>query len=112
MHCITNWFVVARWRACFPSARAANCSGTYIVDADFAHLVGIHTLSIRFCYQITDAAFAYLRGIHTLDMSYCHQSTITDAAFVHLAGIHTLDMHYCNPSAIAAAHALGLPVIP
>ena len=36
----------------------------------FAHLVGIHRLSIWGCNQaiITDAAFEYLKGIHSLVM--------------------------------------------
>ncbi len=61
-----------------------------MTDAGFAHLVGIHTLNMGGCDQvtITDAAFTHLAGIHTLNMSGCRQVTITDAAFAHLVGIH------------------------
>ena len=117
-----------KWRACFPNARAANiCGQRHLVDADFVHLKGIHTLymwdcnqagitdkafenlkgidtlDMSFCTQagVTDAAFANLNGIHTLVMDGCHQ--ITDAAFAHLKGIHTLDMSYCNRGGITDA---------
>ena len=84
---------VGRWRTCFPRARKANISCVYsIVDADFVHFEGIHTLNMFYCSQagITDAAFVHLKGIHTLNMSSCIQAGITDAAFAHLEGIHTL----------------------
>ena len=71
------------WRACFPRARAAFVSGRRdLVDADFVHLAGLHTLDMSYCHQgtITDAAFAHLRGIHTLNMGYCSQRAITNAA--------------------------------
>ena len=133
------------WRACFPRATTANisvewsyprrhnaivdvdfvhfeglhtlnmgkCSQPGITDAAFAHLTGIHTLDMRLCSQagITDAAFAHLKGIHTLNMSWCVQAGITDAAFAHLTGIHTLYMSYCSQAGItdaAFAHLTGI----
>ena len=107
------------WRACFPAACAANISVEYgapknaFVDADFAHLAGIHTLNMSWCSQagITDAAFAHLAGIHTLNMSHCKQEGITDAAFSHHAGIHTLDMWGCYQTSItdaAFSHLAGI----
>ena len=101
---------VRGWRASFPRATKANISVVYsvpqrhnaIVDADFVHFEGIHTLDMSFCAQvgITDAAFVRLKGIHTLDMIWCNQAGITDAAFVHLKGIHTLYMRACNQAGI------------
>jgi hypothetical protein len=105
---------LTKWRAAFPAARAVNVSGRRdLVDADFVHLAGIHTLDMSGCDQaaITDGAFAHLRGIHTLDMSGCCQATITDGAFVYLRGIHTLDMGYCSQATItdcAFAHLRGI----
>ena len=54
------------WRTCFPRAIAANIlDRPDLVDADFVHLRGIHTLNMSRCRQpgITDAAFVSLRGI-------------------------------------------------
>ena len=110
----TRIWNVGRWRTCFPHARKANISRVYsIVDADFAHFEGIHTLDMSHCSQagITDGAFVHLTGIHTLDMSWCVQAGITDAAFVHLKGIHTLDMACCRQAGITDAafvHLKGL----
>ena len=72
----------------------------------FAHLVGIHRLSIWGCNQaiITDAAFEYLKGIKMLNMSSCAQ--LTDAAFEHLKGIHTLFVWHCNAITDAACAAV------
>ena len=105
---------LAAWRAGFSRARQANIRGRKdLVDADFVHLAGIHTLDMRGCKQasITDAAFVHLAGIHKLDMSECRQDTITDAAFVHLAGIHVLDMSFCSQATITDAafvHLAGI----
>ena len=105
---------LSKWRACFPRARAANvCSRRDLVDADFVHLAGLHTLDMSNCRQdtITDAAFAHLRDIHTLDMWGCSQSTINDAAFAHLRGIHTLHMRWCEQRTItdaAFSHLRGI----
>ena len=92
---------VGGWRRSFPRATKANISVEYsnpvvhnaIVDADFVHFEGIHTLDMSLCSRagITDAAFVHLKGINSLVMSYCYQVGITDAAFVHLKGIHTLE---------------------
>ena len=78
----------------------------------FAHLVGIHRLSIWGCNQaiITDAAFEYLKGIHSLVMESCTQDTITGAGLEHLKGISRLGMDGCTDEAIAVAESLGLPV--
>jgi len=78
----------------------------------FAHLVGIHRLSIWGCNQaiITDAAFEYLKGIHSLVMESCTQDTTTGAGLEHLKGISRLGMNSCSDEAIAAAESLGLPV--
>ena len=54
-----------------------------ITDAGFAHLVGIHTLSMQSLHTVSDAAFVHLKGIHTLYMTDCRQSTIT-GQFMHL----------------------------
>ena len=107
------------WRVCFPAARAANISvedgapKNAFVDADFAHLAGIHTLKMWYCNQagITDAAFAHLAGIHTLYMGGCRQIGITDAAFAPLAGIDTLSMWSCTQRGItdaAFSHLAGI----
>ncbi len=123
---------LAAWRACFPSAVAANVGGRRdlrdadfvhlagikvlvmwgcdgITDAGLAHLTGIHTLDMGYCYGITDAGLAHLTGIHTLSMSRCHR--ITDAGLAHLTGIRQLTMWGCAPAAVAAARARGLPVV-
>ena len=95
-----------KWRKIFPYARAVNVSNrSDLVDADFVHIRGIHTLDMSSCEQetITDAAFVNLHGIHTLDMSRCSQGTITDKAFVNLHGIHTLDMSRCSQGTITDA---------
>ena len=89
---------LASWRACFPKARAANVySRRDLVDGDFVHLKGIHTLNMAWCSQvsITDAAFVHLKGIHTLNMGWCRHCNvgIKDAILVHLEGIHTLKWH-------------------
>ena len=103
---------VGSWRKCFPRAAKANvsysifrCVSLKLVDADFMHFEGIHTLDMSWCDQagITDAAFVHLKGIHTLDMSRCNQVSITDAAFVHLKGIQTLDMSWCRQAGITDA---------
>ena len=109
------WRNVGGWRRSFPRAMKANISvvnpyplparHNTIVDADFVHFEGIHTLNMSFCSQagITDAAFVHLKGIHTLDMACCRQAGITDAAFVHLKGIHTLDIRACDQPGITPA---------
>jgi hypothetical protein len=114
------WGNVGGWRKSFPRATKANISVDYmqvrhnaIVDADFVHFEGIHSLNMSRCSQvgITDAAFAHLKGIHTLDLSWCSQAGITDAAFAHLKGIHTLDMSICLQAGItdaAFAHLTGI----
>ncbi len=101
---------VGGWRASFPRATKANISVAHgrfnaIVDADFVHFAGIHTIDMLGCRQagITSAAFVHLRGIQTLDMRHCSQASITDAAFVHLKGIHTLDMSGCSQVGITDA---------
>ena len=75
---------VGGWRASFPRATKANISIEYgyenqtpIVDADFVHFEGIHTLNMSHCNQegITDAAFVHLKGIHTLAINGCRQVT-------------------------------------
>ncbi len=72
---------VAAWRACFPRARWANVHGLLrripVMDADFAHFVGLRRLYMRWCKSITDAAFVHLKGIHTLDMQgYSHSGYV------------------------------------
>ena len=76
---------------------------------------------MNFCGGVTDAAFAHLRGIHTLSMSFCNQASITDAAFAYLRGIHTLHMWDCNQATItlvthgytkSVAQALSLSLLP
>ena len=69
---------VGGWRASFPRATKANISVKYSYPQ-------VHN-------AIVDADFVHFEGIHTLDMSYCRQAGITSAAFVHLKGIHKLDM--------------------
>jgi hypothetical protein len=102
---------VAGWRTCIPRARWANVGGydehinnkgrrTQVMDADFAHFVGLRRLNMMWCSSITDAGLVHLKGIHTLDMYACWQSTITDLAFSHLQGIHTLDMSHCDQRTI------------
>jgi hypothetical protein len=108
------WGDLAKWRACFPRARAANVNQRNdLRDADFVHLAGLHTLNMPLCWQdsVTDASFSHMRGIHTLNMSGCEQGAITDAAFAHLRGIHTLDMSFCRQQTIteaAFAHLRGI----
>jgi hypothetical protein len=86
-----------------------------ITDKAFAHLEGIHTLSMELGFRhnidtapskITDKAFIHLKGIHTLNMIFCKK--ITDAAFVHLKGIHTLNMSHCNVTDAALVHLNGI----
>jgi hypothetical protein len=102
------------WRQQNPYARVANIEGRQdLIDADFVHLKGIHTLSMRGCHQagITDGAFVHLKGIHTLYMIACNQAGITDGAFVHLKGIHTLIMIGCTQAGItdgAFVHLKGI----
>jgi hypothetical protein len=106
---------LGKWRACFPRARAANVRGRRdLVDADFVHLAGLHTLNMSWCYldTITNAAFAHLRGIHVLNMSHCNQDTITDSAFSHLRGIHTLLIRFCTQlTGAGLAHLTGVKVL-
>ena len=109
---------VGGWRRSFPRATKANISverrlpprHNAIVDADFVHFEGIHTLIMWCCSQagITDAAFVHLKGIHTLDMRHCKQAGIMDAAFVHLKGIHTLNMSCCDQAGITDASFVHL----
>ena len=105
------WGNVGGWRRSFPRATKVNISvGTRyhnnaIVDADFVHFEGLHTLDMSYCFQagITDAAFVHLKGIYALNMSHCRQAGITDAAFVHLKGIHSLNMWGCTQAGITDA---------
>jgi hypothetical protein len=101
-----------RLRQSFPCAIAANVHGRKdLVDADFVHFRGFHTLDISGCTGITDAAFANLRGIRSLNMTSCKQRTITDAAFANLRGICTLIMRGCRQGTIslaAFAHLQGI----
>jgi hypothetical protein len=62
------------WRTCFPRATK---------HEDSQPAPQFHNL-------IVDADFVHFEGLHTLDMSLCSQAGITDAAFVHLKGIHKL----------------------
>jgi hypothetical protein len=71
------WGNVGGWRRSFPRATKANISVGYSYPQ-------VHN-------AIVDADFVHFEGIHTLDMSSCRQVGITDAAFVHLKGIHTLE---------------------
>ncbi len=80
--------------------------GPQITDAGLAHLTGIHTLNMNFCFGITDAGLAHLAGIHTLNMGGC--TGITDAGLAHLAGVQELRMTGCDRATIFAARALGL----
>ena len=101
------------WRACFPRAMKANISvelsfpqrHNVLIDADFVHFEGLHSLDMTGCSQagITDAAFAHLKGIHTLNVSYCSQAGISDAAFAHLTGIKLLYMLGCSQAGITRA---------
>ena len=61
---------VGGWRACYPRATKAN------ISVEFSE-PQLHN-------AIVDADFVHFEGIHTLDMSFCSQAGITDAAFVHL----------------------------
>jgi len=59
------------WRACFPCATAIDINRRKdLGDKDFLYLRGIGKLDMSDCDQngITDAAFAHLSGIHTLSM--------------------------------------------
>ncbi len=117
------WGNVGGWRRSFPRATKANISVSEIdllfqrynaiVDADFVHFEGLHTLDMSRCDQvgITDAAFVHLKGIHTLKMSWCRQAGITDAAFIHLKGIHTLYMSECCQAGITDAAFVHLKEI-
>ena len=41
---------LSKWRACFPRARAANVYNRRdLVDGDFVHLAGLHTLDMSRC---------------------------------------------------------------
>jgi hypothetical protein len=86
---------VAKWRRCFPRARAANVGefprSTQITDQDCVHFAGVLHLNIRLCTSITDKGFLHLQGIKSLNMGWCTQ--ITDAAFVHLQGINFYEYH-------------------
>ena len=59
---------VRGWRRSFPHATKANIAVVSrfnaIVDADFVHFEGLHTLNMHGCGQagITDAAFVHLEG--------------------------------------------------
>ena len=72
------------WRASFPHATKANIS---VDDIDPPIL-----------NAIVDVDFVHFNGLHTLDMTGCNQAGITDAAFVHLGGIHTLFHAGVQPS--------------
>ena len=84
---------------------------TQLTGAAFAHLKGIHTLFMDYCYQptITDAALAHLKGIKCLALYDC-SIPFTEVGLAHLRGITRLHMHGSNAASIAAARDLGLPV--
>ncbi len=76
------WRNVGGWRASFPRATKANISLGWSDPQ-------VHN-------AIVDTEFVHFEGIHTLKMSRCSQAGIADTAFVHLKGIHTLDMQFCD----------------
>ena len=105
---------IGGWRACFPRARCANVRmltwqgigvvrRTPVVDADFAHFVGLWELNMTRCTAVTDAAFVHLRGIRVLNMSGCDQPTITDAGLAHLVGIQKLCILACDQATLTDA---------
>ena len=91
------------------------CAATLPVPSPPSASPGIHrapppALNTTYSF-VTDAAFAHLRGIHRLNMSLCSQVSITGASFAHLAGIHRLRMVGCSKACVAGARALGLFVV-
>ena len=108
---------LAAWRAAHPGALVANLHArSDLVDADFAHLVGVKALRITECgpSALTSAAFAHLRGVHTLWMGGCHQASLGDAAFAHLRGVHTLNMAICTQATLtdgAFVHLRGVQTL-
>ena len=104
---------VARWRACFPHARAANISNNqFLCDEDFQYLHGLKWLDIGFgtsfaspnyrTRRLSDAAFAHLEGLGTLRMLGRDEVSITDRAFAHLKSLKVLDITRCNQFTDAA----------
>ena len=116
---------IGGWRACFPRARCANVRmydehgdgrkrRAPVVDADFAHFVGLWELNMTRCLNVTDAAFVHLQGIRVLNMSWCRQLTITDAGLAHLVGIQKLSIVGCYQATLtdaALAPLRGLRVL-
>ena len=79
------WGNVGGWLASFPHATKANIFVEHSIPQ-------VHN-------AIVDADFVHIEGIHTLDMTLCCKADITDAAFVHFKGIHTLNMSGCSKGA-------------
>jgi hypothetical protein len=96
------------WRAMNPRAEYANVGArSELVDADFAHLVGVKFLDMRWCAGITNAGLAHLAGIRLLNMTGC--TGVTDAGLAHLSGIHTLIIAQCPGLTDAGlAHLRGI----
>ncbi len=73
--------------------------------ASLAHLAGIHTLSLRWCEQVTDSHLAPL--VHTLSVRGCWR-VHGRAGMAHLRGVHTLDTRGCRVSDAGLAHLRGV----
>ena len=55
-----------------------------ITDTGLAHLKGVQTINLSFCWKITDAGLAHLKGVQKINLSRCRN--ITDAGLSYLKG--------------------------
>jgi hypothetical protein len=93
---------LALWRASFPRARAA-CIAVRddLVDADFAHLRGVHTVNLRDVSGLSDAAFAHLEGVRTLLTFDVHG--FSPDAMRHVRGARELVLK-CSDALVKGLH--------
>ena len=109
---------MARFRACFPLARAARVTAAVSIDQadlfrglrvlDFSDNAsvsdeflaglssGVRYLDISRCHLVTGSGLVQLTALHTLLCRECERLTDTGLVWVSLSAIHTLDVSGCR----------------
>jgi hypothetical protein len=79
----------------FTNCRIINLNNCYqITDNGLKHLIGVHTIDLRYHNQITDNGLKHLIGVHTINLRYCNQ--ITDNGLKYLINVRTIHLNECN----------------
>jgi hypothetical protein len=101
---------IARWRACFPRARAANLRWRADLRA-FAPLAGVLRVDLYSAIKrpLDDGALEPLRDAVWVDLGHCTGLRSCDVA--RLASVRVLNLAWCRQEALGDAGLAGLAAL-